>query len=525
MKRKMPTTWRLPLLLVLLSWTLILGLHASTAESMAAVWNQSETYAHGWVVPPIVLWMMWRQRGRVWALVPAPAWSALLPLGAAALLWLAGEMVSVNTSTHLALVSMVVLAVPALLGWQVARALIFPLGFLFMAVPAGDFLLPQLMSWTADFTIVALRVSGVPVYREGLHFIIPSGAWSVVEACSGIRYLVASIMAGCLYGYLNYRSTIRRVVFVLFSILVALIANWLRAYLIVMLGHYSGNALATGVDHLIYGWVFFGVVLALLFWIGARWADPDPDPNLDLAPSLAGGAAPQAPTGAASPLGAYLPVVFAGAMVVGAPHALHLAFRQHIQTGPVVMAPLVPAQGWAAAPLPSDWRPAFQGASASGQAAYRQAGGPVVGLHLAYYRNQDARRKLVSTVNVLIETKDERWAKVSEEVVEASVAGQALPVREVLLRASSKGLSADAQRLLTWHVYWVNGQLTASQVKAKLLGAWQLARGQGDDGAIVTVYTDQVPEQAARAPEALARFLDANGAAILAALNQSRRQD
>ncbi|TNY03004.1 archaeosortase/exosortase family protein, partial [Escherichia coli] len=70
------------------------------------------------------------------------------------------------------------------------RRIAFPLGFLFFAVPFGDFLTPWLMERTADFTVVALRASGIPVFREGLEFIIPSGSWSVVQACSGIRYLM-----------------------------------------------------------------------------------------------------------------------------------------------------------------------------------------------------------------------------------------------------------------------------------------------------------------------------------------------
>ena len=150
---------------------------------------------------------------------------------------------------------------PLLLGWRAARVWWFPLAFLFLAVPVGDFMLPVLMSWTADFTVLALRWSGVPVYREGLQFVIPSGAWSVVEACSGIRYMIASVTVGCLFAYLSYSSLKKRLIFVGVAILVPLVANWLRAYMIVMIGHLSGNELATGVDHLIYGWVFFGVVI------------------------------------------------------------------------------------------------------------------------------------------------------------------------------------------------------------------------------------------------------------------------
>ena len=48
---------------------------------------------------------------------------------------------------------MIVLAVPAVLGVRVARALAFPLAFLFFAVPFGEFVLPLLMDWTANFTV------------------------------------------------------------------------------------------------------------------------------------------------------------------------------------------------------------------------------------------------------------------------------------------------------------------------------------------------------------------------------------
>ena len=133
---------------------------------------------------------------------------------------------------------------------------------------------------TADFTVAALRASGIPVYREGLQFVIPSGSWSVVEACSGIRYLMASFMVGSLFAYLNYRSWRRRLAFVAVSLVVPIVANWLRAYMIVMLGHLSGNTLAVGVDHLIYGWVFFGIVIMAMFMVGARWSEPDAQPQI-----------------------------------------------------------------------------------------------------------------------------------------------------------------------------------------------------------------------------------------------------
>ena len=140
-------------------------------------------------------------------------------------------------------------------------------------MPFGEALIPPLIDFTADFTVTALQLTGIPVYREGSFFTIPSGNWSVVEACSGLRYLIASFTLGALYAYLTYRSLKRRLIFIALSVIVPIIANGVRAYLIVMTGHLSDMSLAVGIDHLIYGWVFFGLVMLLLFWAGSFWRE------------------------------------------------------------------------------------------------------------------------------------------------------------------------------------------------------------------------------------------------------------
>jgi len=66
-------------------------------------------------------------------------------------------------------------------------------------------LLPILIDWTPTSRCGAARHwrSRVP---EANHFVIPSGNWSVVEACSGLRYLIASLMIGVVYAAVSYRS-------------------------------------------------------------------------------------------------------------------------------------------------------------------------------------------------------------------------------------------------------------------------------------------------------------------------------
>ncbi len=248
--------WQRPglLLVLLLAWTLFW--FRDTASAMVGIWWRSDTFTHCFLVVPIVLWLVWHKRKLLSQLQPKPnAWGLGL-LALTALAWLMGDLVAMNALTQLALVTMLIVLVFTLLGTAVTRALGFALAFLFFAVPLGEFAMPQLMQWTAYFTVQALRLTGIPVYNEGLQFVIPSGSWSVIEACSGVRYLIASLTVGTLFAYINYQSLHRRLIFVGVSIIVPVIANWMRAYLIVMLGHVFGNQHAVGVDHLIYGWLF-----------------------------------------------------------------------------------------------------------------------------------------------------------------------------------------------------------------------------------------------------------------------------
>lgn len=519
--RFLPLHWRQPLAFLVLLLLVILGLYAHTAAGMVAIWSRSDTYAHGFVVPVISLWLIWRIRHSLAPMVPRPSRLAWLLLLGAAALWLAGDLVAVNAATQLALVMLLVLAVPAVLGWQLAKAMAFPLGFLFFAVPLGDFMLPQLMEWTADFTVLALRLTGIPVYREGLHFVIPSGRWSVVEACSGIRYMIASVTVGCLFAYLSYQSTTKRLVFVGVSILVPLLANWLRAYMIVMIGHLSGNELATGVDHLVYGWVFFGVVILIMLFIGARWADPPARPK-------AASAAPVAAPTAGGPRGSSTAVAALVALaIVASPHLLERLLALGVHTGPVALGAPVGQAPWQPAAPPADWVPAFQFPVASSHSGYVGPEGQAVGLHLSYYRQQDYERKLVSSQNVLVTSKDEHWAQVSGGSASTQLAGQPLGVAAATLRLTAGGLIANAQRLQVWRFYWVNHRFTGSDIMAKMQGALSRITGQGDDGAIVVIYTPldpQLTEAAARtaATATLQAFLQTHGAALRASLEQAR---
>ena len=457
----------------------ILWLYREAAEDIVSIWYRSQTFAHGFLVPPIVLWLAWRDRERLAAVASKPSLAALALLIPIGLLWLLSELAGVAVGTHFALALMLIAAVIAVAGVAVARVIAFPLVFLLLAVPAGEFFVPWLIDRTADFTVLALRLSGIPVYREASNFIIPSGAWSVVEACSGIRYLIASIFGGTLFAYLYCRTWGRRCAIVLTSILVPLVANWIRAYLIVLIGHLSSNRLATGVDHLIYGWIFFGVMMFIFFAIAARWRQDQDEPVLVAKPVLAGATSSAAT--ARVLVVAILTLVLAGAW---------LPAREWLESraspGTVKLELSAGEAGWTkVADSGIDWRPIFQNPTATVFQPYRN-GDNLVGVYIAYYRQQKHGAELVSSENAMVLSDDKEWRVIEFGHRDFQWAGTPTNARTLSLRGTSQQL-----RIRNW--YWIDGRHTSSDFVAKLLLAWTKLTGAGDNSAalvLVAPFTD-----------------------------------
>ena len=467
----------------------LVGLYFETAHSMYDQWATNDTYAHGFLIVPISLWLVWEKRAFLADATPRPVLiplALMLPVG---FLWLVARMVDVAIVQQYAFVALVILAIWSLVGHRIARYLAFPIGFLLFAVPVGEGLIYPMINFTADFTVGMLRLTGIPVYRDGTFFSIPSGNWSVVTACSGIRYLLASVTLGVLYAYLTYTKTWKRLVFVLFSVAVPILANGLRAYMIVMIGHLSDMRLATGVDHLIYGWVFFGIVIAIMFAIGAIWRDPpDEAPRLGEDPSRR------------QPLALVMSVGLA--LAAAWPAAAWMMERPGAAAGVTLQAP-DPAPGIIAMrAIPWDWRPHIQGTDGSLMTAYRVGEAPV-SLYIGLYRTQRQGSELVQYGNRMVKEKHPVWSnkEITPRRIEPS--SGAMTVEQGRLD------SMLGQRLLVWSWYQVGDYQTSHPVLVKVAEAVRRLFTGHRDGAVIAVATPVAGHREDAAAEVLEGFIGA----------------
>ena len=239
-------------------------------EDLAAVqvWYDDTAYGHCYFVPLIAAFLAWERRHSALAapLRPQP-WLALLAIPGG-LGWFAAERLGLIEGQQLAAMTLLQIFFLATLGWARYRALAVALLYLYFMVPFGAFVTPYLQNFTAQFTHTGLDLLGIPNFTDDMLISIPEGQFLIAEACAGLRFLIASLALGALYACMIYRSPTKRVLFILASIIIPILANGFRALGIVVLGHVIGRAEAAAVDHVIYGWLFFGVVILLLIAAG-----------------------------------------------------------------------------------------------------------------------------------------------------------------------------------------------------------------------------------------------------------------
>lgn len=236
--------------------------------SAVEIWFVNEIYNHCFLVIPASIYLIYEKRFQIKWSDARMSWLALFFLSGQLLFYTLGTAADIQLFQHIAIFSMLPTLVWLFVGNTIAWQLKFPLLFVLFSIPVGEELIPFLQEVTADISVWMLELTGIPLFRSGLFIQIPQGKFVVAEACSGVSFLIASIVLGSLYAHMNLVSMRRRWFFVLLSVVFPILANAVRVYGIIYIGYKSDMTHAVGADHLIYGWFFFAFVLVCLFLLG-----------------------------------------------------------------------------------------------------------------------------------------------------------------------------------------------------------------------------------------------------------------
>jgi len=256
--------WRGTVLVALGLW-----LYAPVLARLCKQWWTDPNFSHGFFVPAFSLYVVWQNRKRLEAITPAPSSWGLVLILCSLLTLILGVFGAELFLSRVSLIILIAGMVIFLRGWQMLRALLFPLAFLILMVPIPTIILNQI---TFPLQILASKLSawllpllGVPVLREGNVINLPAMPLEVADACSGIRSLLSLTCLAIMYGYLLEERVRIRVILAVSSIPIAVAANGLRIVGTGLLVQYWDPDKAEGFFHAFSGWLIFVVSLLMLF--------------------------------------------------------------------------------------------------------------------------------------------------------------------------------------------------------------------------------------------------------------------
>ncbi len=460
------SVWIHTKLLLLLLLVCLFVLHWNTIGFLFTYWWDSSTYGHGILVFPLSIFLIWKKRSELDLAQYSPSLLGLFLFVLFGIGWWAGYWVDVAIIKQLAFFGMVGAIFWSMLGWRTTSIYLLPLVLPLFALPLWSPLTPLLQYLTTQAVSFSLSLIGIPIYVED-HFIhIPEGKFSIEEVCAGLRYVLAAVLVALVYVYLHIHQLRSRLVFVGSVILLSLIVNWIRVFVVILAGHLTNMTHSFVTDHADFGWWLFAFTLIPIFWFGgylvnkeqktARRQDAsDPEIQNDTAHNVS----------INNSSARYVFPALLIFMLIIPLSGFYLKERNR----QVLDSPLIDLQ----APKPSgQWsgpyevqqnsvQPVFQGSDREVIASYKKDGNEAI-LYMAQYLFQEQGKELIAEYNRPYNTSI--WRPVSNGKRQIKLPdGSIIEAREVIIK------NEQGKTQILWYWYSIAGINTISPVEAKIL--------------------------------------------------------
>lgn len=453
--------------LILATLLLWVGAFHATLYELTMAWARSNTFTHGFFIYPIVAYLCWMKRGSLHQTTISYSSIGLLALLPIILVYVVGSAGDILVFKLLAAILWLPVSLWAVLGTAYIKVILFPLSYSLFALPVGEELVPQLQDITADLSVYFLHLSQVPVYRDGLYITIPNGHFLVAEACSGVRFLIAAIASGTLFAYLSYVHMWKRILFVLLSILLPILANGLRAYMMIIIGYLTDMEHATGFDHLVYGWFFFAFILLLLFWIGSRWSDPaTKEPSIK---------SQNTATLSRSSSFSFITTLGLSALLLGYVNYINKPFSQVKSLNIQTLDDYFTTQKY------NTWQPLFHHSDSTYIGFARLDNTYPVESYFAYYQESTRESELINSTHRNFDI--DSWTLIKKSPYTQNINGVNYQLEQSIITS----LSGTKRLLRYW--YEVDNTISANPINIKLYQVWLKLQGKPTSGTFIALST------------------------------------
>lgn len=252
----------------------LIAVYSPALYELIVNWSQDANYSHGFLVPLVSAWLLWKKRSELISVAQSIDASGLAVIIVAGLLFTLGNAGAEYFTMRLSFVVALFGLVLYLFGRSMVKLVWFELAFLCFMIP-----IPYVIYYALTFPmqLLASKITagilsgiGMAVYRQGNILHLPGGtSLEVAEACSGMRSLVSLLALGALYAYMTQKRFSAKVILFLSTVPIAVVANVFRVFVTALLATTVTTEVATEPIHSLMGLSVFVVSFILLFVFGA----------------------------------------------------------------------------------------------------------------------------------------------------------------------------------------------------------------------------------------------------------------
>lgn len=381
----------------LLYWPSTLELHR--------VWTNwsGETYTHGYLILQLSIWLVVQERKRLAVMSVRAEPLMLIPLAVASVAWMWFWRAAIQELQLLLLPLILYLALYSALGRRIARALAFPIGFLYFALPFWDDVNWIVQGLSARVTEMLVWLMGIPAYVGGDLIHLPGGTIEIARSCSGLHELIVGLALAAFYGKASSEPWRRRLAWLGLMGAISLVINWIRIFTVVVAAYETDMRTSLVKNHYWLGWWLFAFAFVAFLWWTGRRSSPLARAAATAAPKrLASGPTDRPATTPAVIVTlavlAALPVLAYGmdwaAPVAGTPVEVHWPTAPARWTGPLALSPSPIGQ--------NGWQPQFVNPSGESLTRYTAPDGTPIDAFAVAYRVQTQQAKLLGYSNDLL---------------------------------------------------------------------------------------------------------------------------
>jgi exosortase A len=247
-------------------------LYFRVLQGLVSDWIHMPDFSHGFLIPIVSFYFVYERRKELSALSPSTAWGGIGLIVLGILIFLLGNLATEFFTMRFSMLVVLGGIVLFLLGKEFFKTLLFPIVFLIFMIPIPSVLMDKItfpmQLFASKVAAKSLYLIGIPALREGNIILLANTSLEVAEACSGIRSLISLLALSVVFAYFNQKTTLKRVLLVLSTFPIAIIANAARVTGTGILAHHYGDKVAQGFFHGFSGWILFVVAFVCLFVVG-----------------------------------------------------------------------------------------------------------------------------------------------------------------------------------------------------------------------------------------------------------------